>query len=159
MEFSDLTMDRIGMFNKIFFELDIPTLFDNIDIVIDKDSLSFRHIIFAIYVENKTTIPLTVMIEEDSIRLDVCNLPETFEWSKSDIKDERDEIIEFFKKLLTSFVLVEGCGSLHRKSRMYLFDEQGVFIEKYILRGFAHSYTGWNCDKQMFFPLYPRGSD
>lgn len=155
MKFSELMINRIDLINSILVELNVSGLFKNPDFLVDEESMSQHRVTFAVYLENKKSVPLVIMLGENGIRLDICGLPETFEWSKKDIEDSKEEIIDFFKRLFTSYILIESCGSVYSKSRMYMFKENGEFIEKYILRGFIHSYSGWNCDKKLFFPIYP----
>lgn len=153
MEFSDSTNHNIELINGVLESVGASGIFENLDFMLDLDSAGYYSLVAKIATERRS-VPLTLIIEGDGIRLDVCGLNEAFEWSKDKILDSRDEVDDFFRKLFTSYILVESCGSANAKSRMFLFDKQGSFIDKYALRGFVQKYSGWDCDKYLFFPVY-----
>jgi hypothetical protein len=156
IELSDITNHQVKLLNSVLNAIGVQSLFKNPDFAIDMDSLGYHHMVINIISGKKRTTPLILFLEGDGIRLDICGLDEAFEWTTEDIYTSRESIIDFFKKLFTSYILVESCSSANAKSRMYLFDNGGILLEKYILRGFIHSFSGWNCDKKLFFPIYPQ---
>lgn len=156
MNFSNVTEDRINLVNEVLDGLSVSNLFKNPNFEIDSDSLRSRYVKFATVSEHKKIISLFISIEYDSISIDICGLSETFEWSKEDIENDREKIKSFFKQLFVSYILLESCGSPYAKSRMYLFDNDGNLTEKYILRGVLHKFSGWDCDKTLFFPIFQK---
>ncbi len=98
------------------------------------------------------------MFEGEGIRLDVCGVDEAFEWAAEDVDASCDEIIAFFTTLFTSYVLMETCGAANWKSRMNLFNKHGDQVGKYALSGFIQHFSGWDCDKHLFFPMYDEPS-
>lgn len=154
MNFEDITKDRIDLFDELLSELEKPQLFNNSIFEIDSRSTHPRYLRFSTFGEDREIISLIILIEYDSLRLDICGIPECFEWTEEDINLNRDEVKKFFKKLFTSYILFESCGSPFSKSRMYLFSKDGNLTEKYILQGFVHKFFGWNCDKHLFFPVF-----
>lgn len=154
MKFSNLTNDRINLLNTVLSELNAPNLLENPDFLIDRESLRSHLVIITVNSVNKKNCPLVIMLEEDSIRLDIFGLNESFEWSKEDIEKSRGKIISFFKQIFTSYILIEYWGTPHKKSSMSLFDENGFFLEKFLLRGVIHWFNGQNQVQQLFFPIY-----
>jgi len=154
MEFSDITNHQVNLINMVLNDLGAPNIFENPDFVVDMDSLGFHHIVLSFVKKNKKSVPLVFYLEGDGIRLDVCGISESFEWSNDSIFAAGDSVADFFKKLLTSYVLVESCGSAGTKSRMYLFDKEGALIAKFALRGWIQAFSGWDCEKILFSPIY-----
>jgi len=153
MEYSDTLLRNIDLMNDVLNAIGASELNENTDFLIDQDSLGYYHMRINV-VSDRKTAPLVIFLEGDGMRLDVCGVLEAFEWSNEDILTTSDRIKDFFKKLFTSHILMESCGSASAKSRMFLFDKRGDFIDKYALRGFIQKYSGWECDKYLFFPLY-----
>lgn len=153
MKFSDLTNDRINLLNTVLSELNVPSLFENPNFLVDEESLRSHLVVIKVNSFSKKSCPMVIMMEEDSIRLDIFGLNESFEWSEKDIKKSRDKIISFFKQIFTSYILIEYWGSPHSKSSMSLFDKNGVFLEKITLRGVIHWFNGQNQVQQLFFPI------
>jgi hypothetical protein len=154
MEFSENTKHKISLLNTVLDGLRVQRLFENPDFIADMDSAGYHRVVIDVFSGSKRTAPLTLYLQGDSIRLDICGIVEAFEWSNEDVFKSRVKIVDFFTKLFTSYLLVESCGSVGLKSRMYLFNKDGDFIEKFALRGFVHRYSGWDCDKHLFLPLY-----
>lgn len=153
-EFDEIILNQLRILNTVLDNLAKLPVFENDDFIIDKDSAGTFFLRIKLSNLNKGTIPIDILLEGDGLRLDILYLSETFEWSRNQISSDKANIIKFFQQLLTSYILIESCGSSQKKSRMYLFDETGHFIEKYVLRGFIHNFSGWDCDKQLFFPYY-----
>lgn len=154
MKFSDITNHQINLLDSVLNSIGVQSLFENPDFSIDKESLGYHHVMVNIFSGRKKSVPLILFLEGDGIRLDVCGINEAFEWANKDIYTSGESVASFFKKLFTSYVLMESCGSANAKSRMYLFDKKGLLIDKYMLRGFIHRYSGWDCDKALFVPIY-----
>lgn len=152
-EISDVTTRNIELIDSVLDSIGAPPLFENPNFEIDPDSLGYYRVIVKM-VSSRLTVPLIILLEGDSIRLDVFNLNEAFEWSSKMILNSRQEVVDFFRKLFTSYIMIESGLNPNSKSRMYLFDKQGALTDKYLLRGFMNPYTGWNCDKALYFPLY-----
>lgn len=155
-EFNEIIIYQLEILNEVLEKLDRLPVFDNPDFQINKDSAGTFFLRIKLSNCNNSKLPIYILLEGDGMRLDLFHLSETFEWSKNEVLSSKKNIIKFFQEFFTSYILIENCGSSQSKSRMYLFDETGNLINKYILRGFIHSYSGWNCDKKLFFPIYPR---
>lgn len=153
MEFSDNTIHHIELINSVLDDIGVPRLFENSDFVADMDSAGYYSLVIDVAPGNRRTGPFTLFLG-DGIRLDVCGINESFEWTNEQIFTSRASITDFFKKLFTSYILMESCGSANAKSRMYLFDKEGNFVEKYALRGFVQKFSGWECEKVLFTPIY-----
>lgn len=154
MEFSDITNHQISLLNSVLDHIGVPNLFENPNFSVDMDSLGYHYVKIKVISNNKKNVPLTFLLEGDGIRLDVYGIEEAFEWTNENIYTSRKDIVDFLVSLFTSYILIESCNSAYSKSRMYLFDKEGVFNNKYVLRGFIHKFSGWDCDKSLFLPIY-----
>lgn len=156
IQFSDLILDRIKLINTVFHRLSVKDFFRNTDILIAEDETSSRCITFSISQPNKICIPLVIILGENSIRVDIYDLVETFEWSKHHIETSSEEVMTFLEELFSSYILFESYGNPNKKSYMYLFDKNGVMIKEHPLRGLVHIFSHWNSSKSLFFPIYSR---
>ena len=154
MEFSDLTNHKIELLDSVLRAIGVSSLFENPDFKIDEGSKGFHNLIINVYSDERITVPLAILIEGDGLRVDVCGLDEAFEWPDDYVFTARQEIVDFFYKLFTSYVLIETCGPAWAKTRMYLFGTDGQLLCKHGLRGFFQGFSGWDCDKTLYFPLY-----
>ena len=154
MEFSPSVIDKIDLLNTVLNELGVAGLFENADFSVDSESAGYYQVIVNSAPGNRKNLPFSLFLLGDEIRLDICGIAESFEWTNEDVAKSRNQIVSFFKKLFTGYILVESCGAANSKSRIYFFNKDGDFVEKYSLRGFIQKYAGWDCDKHLFFPLY-----
>jgi hypothetical protein len=154
LKISNITSHQIDLFNSVLGELNVPRLGENPDFLLDENLQGHHFVKIQLKSSGKRTVPLAILFEGDGIRLDIFGIEESFEWSNDEIFTNRANIISFLKKLLTSYVLVELCDSAARKSRVYLFDTHGNLVRKFALRGLIQNFSGWNCEKILFFPVY-----
>lgn len=154
IEFSENTNHKIRLLNSILNDLGVQELFENPEFAIDMDSAGYHRLVINIPSGTRRTTPLTLYLEGDGIRLDVCEVNEAFEWTNEDVFTSREQIVDFFTKVFTSYILVESCGSANSKSRIYLFDKSGSLVGKYAVRGFVQKFSGWDCEKFLFLPIF-----
>lgn len=152
-QFGDVILRQLDILDSVLSDLGRLSLFENSDFTINKESAGTFFLRISLNIES-SNIPIDILLEGDGMRLDIFHLPESFEWSKRRIEQERGDIELFFKNLLTSYVLIEGYGLLRNKSCMYLFDKKGKMIEKHILSGIIHTFSSWEQYKSLFFPIY-----
>jgi hypothetical protein len=152
-EFGEIILQQLDLLNSVLDKLGEPRIFGNSKFLINYDSAATFYLRIEYTNNERVHLQFHIHLEGDGMRLDVQGLSESFEWSKNKLLTAKNEIALFFQQLLTSYVLFESCGDSQSKSRMYIFGANGELIEKYTLRGFIHSYSGWNCDKKLFFPI------
>ncbi len=151
-EFSETTKDRIEILNSVLNNLGQASILENESFEIDHSSTR-SHLLIA-RIAKVGSCPLIFYFEEDSIRIDICEINEAFEFDAQEIDNARESVIAFVKSLLTSFVLIEFSKSPHWRSRMYLFDSQGVCVLKRKIRGLFDVFSEWDFERHLYFPIW-----
>jgi hypothetical protein len=154
MAFSDITNYQVDLLNSVLERVGAKHIFQNKDFVVEQESMGYHQLVIHVSSKKRKSIPLTIYLEGDGLRLDVCTLSESFEWTSEALFKSTEKVKQFFLRLFTSYILMESCGSPNLKSRIYLFDSDGCLLERYAIRGVLQKYSGWDCDKLLFFPLY-----
>ncbi len=148
---SDLTNDRIEIVNAVLRDLGYASVFENDRFEIDMESV--RSHFLKIRTKGPATCPIVIYFEEDSLRVDVAEIDEAFEFDADYIDHNRGDLEEFLRILLTSFILIEFKDSPHWKSRVYFFNDSGRCVFKSKLRGIVNLFSEWDFEKKLFSPL------
>lgn len=156
MDFSVEVNQKIELINDIFRSINVPLLFDNDYLIVDQDYSSFHGARFAAAPAGRNYLPIDFYLESDAIRIDVCKIPESFEWSNQMINDDPQSVRDVFIGLLTGISVIEYFGSPHNNSRLYIFDTGGTLIAKFVLRSWFTFHSTWNYERQLFLPAYPQ---
>jgi hypothetical protein len=154
MELSDTTIHQVELIDEVLRLISAPKLFENPAFLIDWASSGFYRLVINTPSKNVGTVPIILFLEGDGIRLDVAGFDEAFEWTTEEVFRSRDEVVLFFKRLFTSFVLVESIGTQNNKLRMYLFNTFGELVGKYCLGGPWFRFSSWESDKTLYFPFF-----
>ena len=155
MEFSDKIQHQILLLDEVLQSIGTRKTFENAAFSVELGSAGYHQMVIHVTgSEDGNNLPLSIWLQSESLRLDVCGLNEAFEWTDDDIFKSRADVVSFLRKLFTSFVLIEICGSANMKSRMFLFDKAGALLEKFALRGFVQKFSGWECEKVLYMPIF-----
>jgi len=148
---SDITKDRVDIFNSVLRDLGHLSIFENDHFEIDSESVRSHFV--KVRTNGPDTCPNEFYFEEDSLRVDIAGINEAFEFNADYIDQNRNDLREFLRILLTSFILIEFKGSPHWKSRVYFFDDFGRCVLKSKLRGIVNLFSEWEFEKNLFSPL------
>ena len=154
MTFSDSTTYKIDLLNSILVRLGRQELFRNPDFVVDYEGAGYHILRVDILATANGNLPITIYLESSSIRVDINGITEAFVWPDDEVFKCKAAIEDLFLNLFTCFVILESCGNANVKSRIYLFNKNGDFVDKFAIRGFTQRFSGWDCDKRLYMPLY-----
>jgi hypothetical protein len=146
-------VNQIRLLDKVLSELNVPTLNDNPDFIVNRESAGTFRLDFQIFPQKKNTVDLWLLLEGDGLRVDIDGIPETFEWSCEDLLESEREAIDFIKELFTSYILLEYFPS---RTTMSLFDSTGLRTKQYTLRYYLSLMGIFKSDSEqtLFFPIY-----
>lgn len=100
-------------------------IFDNNEIIIDKDMVWENHIQFKIKRKHNHT-RVSFIISSGNIRIDIDRAEEIAEWSLDSVTNDKQIILEFLFTLLTSHIVVEYYGE--SKTQISMFDHEGRLV-------------------------------
>ena len=149
MKFEMQIEHKIELFNEILTDLGKPTILEN-------SNFSSSELSNELYLElrllclDKNTIPMEIRISTVDLQIGLDRVPEVYEWSNNSIDRERGKIVNFIKRLLTSPISVEYCGSNY--TAFSILDSNGnIVFRTPVIQGF---YLRFNCYKKLFSPIY-----
>jgi hypothetical protein len=154
-EYSDEVKQKLKLVNGILRSVGVPPLFENEYFIFDSKYASFHGIRFSSETGGDNFLPIDLYLESDSIRIDILDIPESFEWSNKMLANSQDSIANTFTWMLTGFSVLEYCGSPHTNSRLYIFSTEGHQLTKLVIRGWFNLFSRWQCERHLFFPKYP----
>lgn len=104
----------------------------------------------------KNTLPITIWFEADDLRIDIDGIPETFEWAKKHIDQDKNAVIQFIDNLFTGYVLIDYRGSSARFVQM--FDADGFFVRSFSRNVLLHIFGLYLLRqkdyRKLFLPLF-----
>ena len=150
LDFSENTVLAIGVINQVLSDFEAFDIFSNSEVRINHETLLDNYLQFKLY-RNDRHVPLYFEIMGGDIRVDIDRTSETSEWRIEQLKNDREEIIDFLKELLTSYVLVEYYGPRH--TRISLFGQDGKCTDSFKYQD-GFSFKGKREDR-LYFPIYP----
>lgn len=155
MKHSEFVNSNLELLNEVLTSIQASPLPESDYFVEDQSGFSSFHAIrFASEPGSNNYLPLDIYIFSDSIRIDVCDIQESFEWNRNDIQNDPDAVKHIFSCLLTGYSLFEFCGSGHSDSKLYVFDENGKSKLEVRLRGFLNFFFKSKCERHLFFPAF-----
>jgi len=151
MQFDKQVQDKIDLLDTVFSELEVPLPFENNDFLVEEISNN-GFLRLKLCESERNLISMEICLSLFGIQINVDRESEVYEWSNKHIEKERENVISFIKQVLTSFVMVEYCGSHY--TAFSFFDQNGTFLFKTpIISGF---YFKYKCKKKLYFPIYPQ---
>jgi hypothetical protein len=157
IEFDEKLLENVSLFDGILSELGEPPLFENSNFRVFTDITTFPTYLVMETTQQKTnTLPMMIWFEGDDLVIDLDGMRETFEWSKKQIEEDKNSVLDFIRNLLTGYVLIETHGA----SRfVQIFDESGFFAHSYSYNNLFHMVTGLylfrkNSYRQLYLPMF-----
>jgi len=107
-EFDEQVLKIVRLFDEVLNELCEPPLLENRNFKVVSDFTLFPTYLVMKTANNiKNTLPITIWFEGDSLRIDIDEIPETFEWAKKHIDQDKNAVIQLIKNLFTGYVLID----------------------------------------------------
>ncbi len=105
-EFESYLLYNVKLFDDVLVECGEPPLLENENFSTFWDFLTTSNYLLLEYLQKKNnTIPLTIWIENDSLRIDIDGIPETFEWAKKHIDEDRGIRLQNLLKIFLQIIL------------------------------------------------------
>lgn len=140
IKFEDYLVDNVKLFDEVLSEFGEPPLFENENFTV-WNSPGVRSHCLTMEGTNKVTNTLPVMIwfEGENLRIDIDGIPETFEWAKKHIDEDRNSVLELIRSLFSGHVLID-----ERRSTKFIqiFDRNGDFVDCLSRNNLFHMLTG-----------------
>jgi hypothetical protein len=154
MSFSPSLTENIRLLNNVLDTINVPPLFENLILVPDRSGYGSHDAVrFASENLGLNTLPIDLYLFSDSIRIDIFDIPESFEWNNHQIHNDPNSLKAVFLNLLTCYSLLEYKKSPHSNSRIYFFDRHGEMGSKFVIRGLGNWQSTWGFEKHLFFPI------
>lgn len=159
IEFDESLIRNVRLFDEVLKELGELPLFENRKFTVYSSPGIFPHyLVMETTNEKENTVPITVWFEGDSLRIDLEEISETFDWSKENIDNEREKVVEFIRNLFTGYILIETRGA----SRfIQIFDADGSFVQPLSYNNLFHMLTGlylWRHKnyRRLYLPMFSK---
>lgn len=139
-EFESYLIDNIKLFDEVLDECGELPLLENKHFSPFLDFLvTSRYLVVELNTSKPNTLPIVIWLEGEDLRIDIEQMNETFEWSKKQIEESREKVIEFIRNLFTGYISIET-----RKSSRFvqIFDAEGFFTHSYSYNNLFHMITG-----------------
>ena len=107
-EFEDYVLENIKLFDEVLNELGEPALLKNKNFSPFLDFLTTsRQLVVELDSLKPNALPIVIWFEADGLRIDIEQMNETFDWSKKQIEESGEKVIELIKNLFTGYILIE----------------------------------------------------
>lgn len=156
-EFDEQLLSNVKLFDEVLNEVGEAPLFENQNFTVWSS-----HGVLPSYLVMETTnnksnnLPIMIWFEGEDLRIDINNIPETFEWTKKQIDEDRSSVIELIRNLFTGYVLIEIRGG----SRfIQIFDSNGFFVDALSRNNWLHFFTGlylfrYKNFRRLYLPMF-----
>ena len=139
-KFESYLLDNVKLFDEVLNECGQPSLLENSHFsqFLDFPTTS-RYLVVELNTLKSNTVPIVIWFEGEDLRIDIEGMNETFDWSKKQIEETREKIVELIRNLFTGFILIET-----RKSSRFIliFDADGFFVQALSYNNLFHMLTG-----------------
>ncbi len=139
-EFDEQLLKNVGLFDEVLREAGELPLLENKNFSPFLDfSITPHSLVLELTSSKANILPITIWFEPDGLRIDIDGMNETFDWSKKQIDETREKVIELIRNLFTGYVLIET----RRASRfIQMFDTDGFFVNSFSYNNLFHMITG-----------------
>ncbi len=140
-EFNEQLLKNVGLFDEVLKELGEPSLLENDNFAPFLDFLVIEsNLVLEVITRKSNTLPIIIWFECNDLRIDIDGIPETFEWAKKHIDQDRNAVIELIRNLFTGYVLIDYRGNSGRF--IQIFDSNGDFVRCLSRNNTFHMITG-----------------
>lgn len=159
IEFNEHIQRNIGLFNEVLEKCGELPLLENENFTTFLDFQTNSNSLVLEYLQKKeNTISITIWFEYDYLRIDIDEIPETFEWAKEHIDKDEGKVVEFIENLFTGYILIDYRGKSARFVQM--FDKNGHFFISFsrnvLLHLFSHYLLRQNDYRRLYLPAFKK---
>lgn len=139
-EFESYLLDNIKLFDEVLNECGELSLLENKHFSPFLDFLiTSRHLVVELNTSKPNALPIVIWFEAQDLRIDIDQMNETFDWSRNQIQETREKVVELIRNLLTGYMSIETRSS----SRfVQIFDAEGFFVQELSYNNLFHMITG-----------------
>lgn len=158
-EFDEKLLENVRLFDEVLTELGEPSLFENQNFTIWlSPGVHSRYLVMETTNKSENTLPIMIWFEGEDLRIDIEQIPETFEWAKHHIEKDRNSVLELIRNLLTGYVLID-----ERRSSKFIqiFNNKGDFVNCQSRNNLFHMITGrfifrFGDNRRLYLPLFKK---
>ncbi len=164
-EFDEQLLKNVELFDEVLKELGEPILFENANFrFVQNFGLSPDYLVTHLLIETaqtkSNTLPIHIWFEANDLRIDIDGIPETFEWAKKHIEQDRNSVKELIRNLFTGYVLIDEKGS---SKFIQIFDTDGKFVNCQSRNNLFHMITGrflfrFRDYRKLYLPLFRKNN-
>lgn len=148
MNFEESTIKCIEIINEALGRIGAEKIADNLSFSIKPELLFPDYVKYS--VDSPDALHMELIITSDSLQVDLEDMSELYEWSLSQLSDNRAEVIQVLADLFSCTVEVERCGNNYRKLRFFDVNDECVRTTKYV----SGLYLPFRCEKQKYAPHF-----
>ena len=139
-EFENYLLDNVKLFDEVLDELGEPPLLENANFSTFLDfPITSQYLTVELKTSRPNNLPIVVWFEGENLRIDIDQMNETFDWSKKQLVETREDVITLIRNLFTGYVSIET----RRASRfIQIFDANGFFVHSFSYNNLFHMLTG-----------------
>lgn len=159
IEFDEQLLENVALFDEVLHELGEPPLFENQNFTAySSPGIHPRYLVIETTNKKSNTLPIMIWFEGEDLRIDIDRIPETFDWAKKYIENDRTSVIELIRNLFSGFVLID-----ERRSSKFIqiFDSNGNFVNCQSRNNLFHMITGrflfrFSDYRKLYQPLFTK---
>ncbi len=158
-EFDEKLLENVRLFDEVLAELGEPPLFENEHFLPFLDfPITSHYLVVETKSSKPNTLPITIWFEGENLRIDIDQIPETFDWAKKQIENHNNSVMELIRNLFSGYVLID-----ERRSSKFIqiFDSNGNFIDCQSRNNLFHMITGrflfrFSDYRKLYLPLFKK---
>lgn len=159
-EFEDYLLDNVKLFDEVLSEFHEFPLLENKNFSPFLDfSITSQYLVLQLNSSKPNNLPIIIWFEGEDLRIDIEQMNETFDWSKKQVVENREEVIKLVRNLFTGYVSIETRGA----SRfVQIFDANGFFVHSFSYNNLFHMLTGlylfrYKNYRRLYLPIFSNG--
>ncbi|MDH3494043.1 MAG: hypothetical protein OEM82_10865 [Acidobacteriota bacterium] len=154
--FGNVILEEIKILDAILEELGEPAIFENPKFKLDHKSASSLYLrLSLVRDESRNIVPLVIHCEGDGIHIDVFLQSEVKDWSIEELRSDRGQFSHLISDLLTCYLVKESSSALFGGCRLLFYNQDGIFVRKFILSGSDRFFFNRSCERELFLPVFP----
>lgn len=154
MTFDEPLEDSIRLLNDALTDLGKKGVFENSDFLVGELSTKF-FLDLNVSPVGRNTIPMSIQISAAGGYIGLDQKSEVYEWSSDFAKKSASDVRKLITCLLSSFIMVEYCGSNY--TCFNVFNQGGeLLFSRPVIDGIF--FLKHNCKKKLYSPIYPNAS-
>ncbi|MGI9055920.1 MAG: hypothetical protein ACR2F2_08985 [Pyrinomonadaceae bacterium] len=101
-EFENYLLDNVKLFDEVLTECgELPLLANEKFSPFLDFSISSLYLVLELNSSKPNALPIVIWFEGENLRIDIDRMNETFDWSKKQIAETREKVVELIRNLFT----------------------------------------------------------